>query len=95
MSALPKDAGNVVSGVSTYGFWEYIAWCDNVVYDLWMHLSTADGMSLGLGAGLIITSMLCRSVFIAPTLYGVSTEKSLSNIHCLAIVWYENEAHAT
>jgi hypothetical protein len=28
ISMMPKDAGNLVRGDSTYGFWEYICWMD-------------------------------------------------------------------
>jgi len=61
LSVLPKDLGNLVQGVQTYGLSESFLYYDAVVYDLW--LGCADFYGLGLGYGLIATALIARGMF--------------------------------
>jgi hypothetical protein len=70
MSAIPKDVGNINTGGSTYGFFEYVMYVDSTCYDLWIAFASADGLGVGLGLGLILTSCMTRMMFIPSTLYG-------------------------
>ena len=69
-SIIPKDIDNIVFGNSTYGIWEYISYFDELVFDMWMYAATPMGM--GFGMGLIVTSILTKSVFVPFIIYGVS-----------------------
>ncbi len=64
---LAKDPTNLVMGKTTYGMWEYINFLDTAFYDLWLLCAEQQGLGLGLGAGLIVSSMLTRAMF-APTI---------------------------
>jgi len=68
MSIVAKDADNLITGVQTYGFWEYICLLDTTCYDLWIHC--ADGYGLGLGFGLIVSSLITRAIFSPFIIYG-------------------------
>jgi membrane protein insertase Oxa1/YidC/SpoIIIJ len=67
ISMMPKDAGNLVRGDSTYGPWEYICWMDQGVYDLWLYSS--DEWSLGLGLGLMASTFCVRLAFVPLVIY--------------------------
>lgn len=66
---MPKDLANITTGQSTYGFWEYISYCDTLFYDLWVHCAEPSGLGLGLGIGLIISSFLTKAVFSPVIIY--------------------------
>jgi len=70
MSVMPKNVDNLVSGQSTYGFFEYVCFLDATFYDLWV--TAADGWGLGLGLGLIASSFCTRLLFVPTTIYGQS-----------------------
>jgi len=36
---IPKDIGNIPTGISSYGFSEYILWLDTLFYDGWMYFA--------------------------------------------------------
>ena len=36
---MPKDIGNLPTGISSYGFSEYILWLDTLFYDSWMYFA--------------------------------------------------------
>lgn len=59
---MPKDIGNLPTGISSYGPTEYILWLDNLFYDGWMYFADVQGM--GLCYGLMAVSALTRLVFI-------------------------------
>ena len=67
LSTIPKDVGNLSTGKPTYGFWEYVQYCDDLFYGLW--ISMADTYGLGLGAGLIASSFITKLAFAPPTIY--------------------------
>ena len=62
-SSLAKDTGNLPTGVSTYGPYEYICYLDNSFYEFWMTAADAGGM--GLCYGLMLTAFTTR-VFLGP-----------------------------
>ena len=61
LSVVPKDLGNLVQGVQTYGFSESFLYYDSLIYDLW--INCADFYGLGLGYGLIASALIARGVF--------------------------------
>lgn len=69
-SIMPKDMGNVVQGVSTYGPFEYALYLDTLFYDMWLACAEPTGLGMGLGMGLIVSSVFTK-LFFAPTIaYG-------------------------
>ena len=69
-SLMPKDMGNVVQGVSTYGPFEYVYYLDTLFYDMWLACADSPGLGMGLGVGLIVSSVFTK-LFFAPTIaYG-------------------------
>jgi hypothetical protein len=71
-SVIPKDVANLATGQPTYGIFEYINYLDNLLFDLWMVCSEPTGLGMGLGFGLIVSSMISKSVFAPIILYGQS-----------------------
>jgi hypothetical protein len=49
--------------------WEYIQYLDHLFYEMWINCSDLGGM--GMGLGLIITSLLTKSIFAPVIVYGV------------------------
>jgi hypothetical protein len=49
--------------------WEYISYLDTLFYDMWINCADIGGM--GLGLGLIITSLLTKSIFAPVIIYSV------------------------
>ena len=63
MEALsPKDMANVPTGISTFGFSEYVMFLEDSFLDLWMACSQVGG--LGLGWGLIMSALSTRAIFV-------------------------------
>ena len=98
MSVMPKDVGNLPQGVQTYGFWEYVCFLDDLFYDLWIHC--ADGYGMGLGCGLIASSMITKCFFTPSILYSVSRTVYLALLKYIltcfiraANRWYEIQAY--
>lgn len=67
----PTYTDNLVQGGSTYGFWELLAYLDEVFYNQWIYLAEDCGM--GLGAGLLITSLAVRLAFVPLVMYSQIT----------------------
>lgn len=63
----PKDLGNIPGGTPTYGFWEYVMYCDDIFYGLW--ITCAETYGLGLGLGLIASSFITKAVFSPTVIY--------------------------
>lgn len=61
-----------MQGQPTYGFFEYIAYCDDICYDLWLICAESHGLGLGLGMGLIVSSFITKSVFVPFLIYSQS-----------------------
>jgi hypothetical protein len=64
---MPKDSSNLPTGVSTYGPWEYLSYCDDLFFNAWMDASQMGGM--GLCYGLILTTAATRLAFVPIGLY--------------------------
>ena len=69
---MPKDVGNLVTGTSTYGPFEYISYLDTLFYDIWLACAEPTGLGLGLGMGLIVSSFITKSVFAPVVIYSQS-----------------------
>ena len=66
---LPKDTANLVQGASTYGMWEYITYLDSTFYGLWIY--AAENLGMGMGYGLLTTSILTKAIFTPFIIYSV------------------------
>lgn len=66
---MPKDPSNLVQGQPTYGFFEYISYCDDLFYDLWINCAEPSGLGLGLGMGLVVSTFITKSVFAPVIIY--------------------------
>lgn len=66
-SIIPKDIGNLANGVPTYGIFEYLLYLDDTFYTFWM--AAAETNNLGLGFGLMITSLVTKLALSPITLY--------------------------
>lgn len=64
---MPKDMGNLTQGIPTYGGWEYIMYLDTLFYDMW--IVCADNMGMGLGLGLIASSLATKLFFSPAIIY--------------------------
>jgi len=64
---MPKDVHNLIPGQSTYGFHEYVCFLDTTFYEMW--LTCADGWGLGLGLGLMASSLITRLIFVPSMIY--------------------------
>ena len=53
--------------MTTYGFWEYVSYLDNVFYGAWM--SAADVGGMGLCYGLMATAFATRLCFTPLAIY--------------------------
>lgn len=67
MSILPKDTSNIIQGVSTYGLWEYVSYLDTTFYGMWMY--TAESMGMGMGFGLVASSLFTKAIFAPFIIY--------------------------
>jgi len=67
MATMPKDVHNLIPGQSTYGFHEYVCFLDTTFYEMW--LTCADGWGLGLGLGLMASSLITRLIFVPSMIY--------------------------
>lgn len=77
MSILPKDTSNIIQGVSiryfikikvsTYGLWEYVSYLDTTFYGMWMY--TAESMGMGMGFGLLASSLFTKAIFAPFIIY--------------------------
>jgi membrane protein insertase Oxa1/YidC/SpoIIIJ len=63
----PTHVDNLVEGGSTYGFWESLKYMDGIFTDQWLYV--ANDLGLGMGAGLILTSLGVRCLFIPILMY--------------------------
>ena len=75
-SLLPKDPGNLVHGIQSYGFSEALLYCEAEIYTLWLLIANDCGM--GLGLGLVASSLITRCIFLPSIVYGVSNFSFLS-----------------
>ena len=66
---MPKDLTNIVHGKATFGFWEYVAYCDTLFYDLWLTCAESSGLGMGLGVGLIVSSFITKAFFSPLIIY--------------------------
>lgn len=67
MSILPKDTSNIIQGVSTYGLWEYVSYLDTTFYSMWIYC--ADSLGMGMGFGLLASSLFTRTLFTPFIIY--------------------------
>jgi membrane protein insertase Oxa1/YidC/SpoIIIJ len=67
---MPKDLSNLTDGQSTYGIFEYMLSLDALFYDLWLMCAEPSGLGLGLGFGIMLSTMITKSVFIPGIIYG-------------------------
>ena len=81
LSVLPKDTSNLVQGASTYGIWEYIQYLDSTFYGMWIY--AAENMGMGMGYGLLATSILTKALFAPFIIYSVR----FHNLISLANYW--------
>jgi hypothetical protein len=63
---------NLATGQPTYGIFEFLNYLDTLVLDLWMACSEPTGLGMGLGFGLIVCSVITKSIFAPIILYGQS-----------------------
>jgi hypothetical protein len=61
-SMMPKDIGNLPTGIPSYGFSEYLLFLDDLFYNGWMEAAQVGGM--GLTFGLISVSFATRCMFM-------------------------------
>jgi membrane protein insertase Oxa1/YidC/SpoIIIJ len=66
-SMIPKDLGNLATGTSTYGIWEYVVFLDDLFYNAWMTAAGQGGM--GLCLGLMATTLMTRLMFVPLGVY--------------------------
>ena len=59
--------GNIAEGISTYGFWEYVIFLDDLFYNAWM--TSADVSGLGLCFGSVATAVATRLFFMPIGVY--------------------------
>ena len=59
--------GNLPTGQSTYGVWEYVSYLDDAIYSSWMQVAAMNNM--GLCGGLVITAVATKAVFMPFQLY--------------------------
>lgn len=74
-SITPKEIGNLVEGISTYGICEYMVFLDNLFYNCWT--TTASVGNMGLLGGLVITTLATRLALTPITLYGLLTGQKM------------------
>lgn len=67
MSILPKDTSNIIQGVSTYGLWEYVSYLDTTFYSMWLYC--AESMGMGMGYGLLASSLFTKAIFAPFIIY--------------------------
>ena len=72
MAYAAKDVENLIQGIQTYGFSEALVYYESIIYDLWMFFAETQG--IGMGFGVIMTSLLTRAMFAPVIIYGVSRE---------------------
>ena len=70
MALAAKDVDNLVQGVQTYGFSESLVYYESLIWDLWIFFAETQGM--GMGVGLIATSIVTRAMFAPVIMYSVS-----------------------
>jgi hypothetical protein len=49
--------------------WEYVLFLDTLFYDMW--ITCANSLGMGMGLGLIVTSLLTKATFAPFIIYGV------------------------
>ena len=72
MSLAAKDVDNLIQGVQTYGFSESLVYYESLIWDLWIFFAETQGM--GMGLGLIATSLVTRAMFAPVIMYSVSPQ---------------------
>ena len=55
--------------VSTYGLWEYVAYLDTTFYGMWTYC--AESLGMGMGIGLIASSLFTKAIFAPFIIYSV------------------------
>ena len=70
LAVAPKDVDNLIQGIQTFGFSESLVYYENVIHEMWMFFAETQGM--GMGLGLIATSLLTRAMFSPVIVYSVS-----------------------
>lgn len=63
----PTHIDNLVQGGSTWGFYDMIKYCDEVFTGQWLYI--ANDLGMGMGAGLIISAVGVRLVFMPLMMY--------------------------
>ena len=86
MSLATKDVENLVQGVQTYGFSESLVYYESLIWDLWIFFAETQGM--GMGLGLIATSLVTRAMFAPVIMYSVSLQplfQPLTNLIVMSV----------
>lgn len=65
-SCMPKDISNINAGQSTHGFWEFLKFYDDVLFNSWMMLANGN---LGYLGGLLVVALGSRMIFFPLSLY--------------------------
>jgi membrane protein insertase Oxa1/YidC/SpoIIIJ len=68
-----KDPSNLPVGTPTFGFWEFLSYTDTALYDWWMLCAEPHGLGLGLGWGLIVSTLTMRALFVPSLMYSQIT----------------------
>jgi len=50
--------------------WEYVSYLDTTFYDMWLYC--ADSLGMGMGIGLIASSLFTKAIFTPFIMYSVS-----------------------
>ena len=76
MALAVKDVDNLVQGVQTYGFSESLVYYESLIWEMWMFFAETQG--LGMGVGLICTSIVTRAMSAPIIIYSVSNDAQLN-----------------
>ena len=69
--------------MQTYGFSESLVYYESLIWDLWMFFAETQGM--GMGVGLIATSIVTRAMFAPIIIYSVSEPDSFAFCDILSV----------
>ena len=72
----PKIAENLSQGTHTYGFSEYLLFCDDLIQSSWLSLAS----SMGMGKGLIALTLMTRLVYLPLGLYSQTNMQKMKKI---------------
>ena len=61
-ASVNKELGNLPTGQSTFGVWEYVTYIDDLIYSSWVQ--TAAMSNMGMFGGLVGTALVSKLVFM-------------------------------